>query len=355
VSSRSIASLITRLFLAWCAVACASCESDLWTCTNGIQDGRESGPDCGGGLCAPCGFGISCRADSDCASNACVGRLCAVAASCSDRILSGDESDIDCGGSCPPCDPGRRCRRASDCASDSCTDGICNVPTCSDMLLNQDESDVDCGGRCPGCDNGASCHTGSDCASAICSAGICQATLCHDGMKDADESDVDCGGDTCPLCAPGKKCVAPTDCESSLCDGGICQPMPTTCGPGYMMSPQGCVCDLTTCGSCCDAQNSDRCGLSFMDSSNNCGTHGQACFFCDAVNGYNCEHVYGGKDYCALDCAKAPCAGCCTGPQNQFHMYCRFGDDDTACGIGGARCMACADDEHCIANKCVKK
>ena len=48
------------------------------TCTDGIQNGDETGVDCGGSSCAPC-------------------------ATCDDGIQNGDETGVDCGGSCAPC------------------------------------------------------------------------------------------------------------------------------------------------------------------------------------------------------------------------------------------------------------
>ncbi|MCB0598447.1 MAG: T9SS type A sorting domain-containing protein [Lewinellaceae bacterium] len=70
------------------------------TCTDGIQNGSETGVDCGG-TCPPC-------------------------PTCNDGIQNGDETGVDCGGSsCPAC------------------------PTCTDGIQNGDESGVDCGGSCP--------------------------------------------------------------------------------------------------------------------------------------------------------------------------------------------------------------
>ncbi|MEL6862882.1 MAG: zinc-dependent metalloprotease [Bacteroidota bacterium] len=48
------------------------------TCTDGIQNGNETGVDCGGPDCPPC-------------------------PTCTDGIQNGDETGVDCGGSCPPC------------------------------------------------------------------------------------------------------------------------------------------------------------------------------------------------------------------------------------------------------------
>jgi uncharacterized protein YjdB len=68
------------------------------TCTDGIQNGTETGIDCGG----------SCPA--------CV--------TCSDGIQNGTETGVDCGGSCPAC------------------------PTCNDGIQNGTETGIDCGGSC---------------------------------------------------------------------------------------------------------------------------------------------------------------------------------------------------------------
>jgi hypothetical protein len=77
------------------------------TCTDGVQNGNETGVDCGG----------SCP-------NACP--------TCTDGIQNGNETGIDCGGpDCPAC------------------------PTCSDGIQNGNETGVDCGG--PDC---APCNTG---------------------------------------------------------------------------------------------------------------------------------------------------------------------------------------------------
>ncbi len=77
------------------------------TCTDGVQNGNETGVDCGGPDCPAC-------------------------PTCTDGILNGNETDVDCGGpDCPAC------------------------PTCSDGIQNGDETGVDCGGSsCPPCGGG---------------------------------------------------------------------------------------------------------------------------------------------------------------------------------------------------------
>ncbi|MBK6362661.1 MAG: T9SS type A sorting domain-containing protein [Saprospiraceae bacterium] len=124
------------------------------TCTDGVQNGQETGIDCGGPTCPPC-------------------------ASCTDGIQNGQETGVDCGGPiCPAC------------------------ATCSDGIQNGQETGVDCGGpTCPPC---ASCtdgirngqETGVDCGGPICPA----CATCSDGIQNGLETGVDCGGPNCPPC-----------------------------------------------------------------------------------------------------------------------------------------------------------
>lgn len=74
----------------------------LPTCTDGLVNGAETDVDCGGGLCPKCTTGRRCLVNSDCASLVCAGALC-LAPSCADGVRNGDEICVDCGGSCPAC------------------------------------------------------------------------------------------------------------------------------------------------------------------------------------------------------------------------------------------------------------
>lgn len=83
--------------------------------------------------------------------------------------------------------------------------------SCPDGALNGEESDLDCGGPdCPPCEAQASCAVHTDCQSGSCRAGLCRAPACDDGVKNGHETSVDCGGTTCPRCA-SKTC----NCASS--------------------------------------------------------------------------------------------------------------------------------------------
>jgi hypothetical protein len=156
------------------------------TCSNGVKDGLESGVDCGGDHCAPC--------------------------------AGTDPNDPDTSG----------CVFSSDCESGVCEDGICQAATCTDFIRNGDETDVDCGGSCPGCPDGDDCTVDADCESGVCEDGICQ--------SDDDINWCDCRPDKCndcssqidacaatPGCAEVIECVFDYHCIQANwgCDNGI--------------------------------------------------------------------------------------------------------------------------------------
>jgi len=105
------------------------------TCTDGIQNGQETGIDCGGPscpVCPTCSDGIQNGSETgvDC------GGSCPACSTCTDGIQNDTETGIDCGGTCPACS--------------SCTDGI----------QNGQETGIDCGGpSCPACPNGGGTTT----------------------------------------------------------------------------------------------------------------------------------------------------------------------------------------------------
>jgi len=124
--------------------------------------------------------------------------------SCSDGIMNGNETEIDCGGpdcpACPTCDDGMMNgdEEGVDCGGMECP--VC--PTCNDGIMNGDEEEVDCGGTvcapCPTCDDGMmnGDEEGVDCGGPDCP--VCP--TCDDGIMNGDEDDVDCGGSFCADC-----------------------------------------------------------------------------------------------------------------------------------------------------------
>jgi hypothetical protein len=108
-----------------------------------------------------------------------------------------------------PCDTG-------DCALKPPAD------TCHDRVLDGDESDVDCGGSCAKCPAASMCRIVADCQTAGCDAGHCRAASCSDGIRDGIESDRDCGAiNGCALCQTGQVCANSGDCASAKCSAGV--------------------------------------------------------------------------------------------------------------------------------------
>jgi cysteine-rich repeat protein len=125
-----------------------------------------------------------CSLDQACpggAANTC--GVC-VAPSCVDNKKNGLETDTDCGGgTCGGCAPGKGCVANNDCNSGVCSStvssktgtGTCAAPTCTDNVLNGSETDVDCGGgtctqtcgtvpaTCYQCPDNQACKVNLDC------------------------------------------------------------------------------------------------------------------------------------------------------------------------------------------------
>jgi hypothetical protein len=202
-----------------CGGTCAPCP----TCDDELQNGSESDVDCGGTCAERCETEQRCRESADCAS-----LICAVVcqpANCRDDVRNGQETGQDCGGSCMGCDNGSACKRNSDCQSAHCQNDVCVSAGCTDTITNGLETDEDCGGgECAPCAAPHKCKQPSDCESRRCTAGTCSAPSCTDATQNQQESAADCGGPNCPPCGTGKSCGVMSDCESGLCQNGTCVP-----------------------------------------------------------------------------------------------------------------------------------
>ena len=205
------------------------------TPSDGVQNGGETGVDCGGASAAgsdgapACSNGMGCSGGADCQSESCQSSKC-VPASCTDSVKNGDETDTDCGGSCAACADGKSCGVPKDCTSLDCLAGSCKAASCNDQITNGAETATDCGGGiCPPCASGLACGHPTDCSSGVCTGSLCQLPTDTDRVKNGGETDTDCGGsdvagnDGAPACASGKMCLAATDCTSGVCKGDVCQ------------------------------------------------------------------------------------------------------------------------------------
>lgn len=123
------------------------------------------------------------------------------AASCTDAVDNGNETGVDCGGLCGSnCADGITCNVGADCLRGNCTAGLCI--SCFDGIKNQTEGDTDCGGTCAvRCGSSQTCNITADCISGICDASnICVPT---GDPGDACASDNDCDSRVCDAGGPG--------------------------------------------------------------------------------------------------------------------------------------------------------
>ena len=264
---------------------------------------------------------------------------------CTDGADNGFETGIDCGNAamsgCPACPDGQGCNNFFDCINLNCGGGICQPAACDvggaggDGVLNGTETDVDCGG--PGCDPcpfGDDCNVDSDCAIGgpagvgICDGGVC--VSCNDGVLNGEETDTasafggggeDCGGSDCLPCSDGADCGVNGDCgqTDALCTNNVC----TSCFDGVLNNQE------TAIGG---GPGGEDCGQSANGGNGVCP---------DCVDTFTC----GNNDDCASgQCWDDPSAGlicvsCSDGAQN---------DNETDVDCGGLDCAPCADGLGCL-------
>ena len=106
---------------------------------------------------------------SDCRSAVCdeLTLICQVP-TCEDGVQNGEEPSPDCGGlgtACPDsCELGEACEVDVNCLGDNiCVDNVCVPPGCEDAYVNYGETDLNCGGpECPACADGLGCLLSTD-------------------------------------------------------------------------------------------------------------------------------------------------------------------------------------------------
>jgi cysteine-rich repeat protein len=160
--------------------------------------------------------GASCAAGGTCSSAG----VCVPAASCTDNMMNGTETGVDCGGSCAPastCGTGIGCAIAADCTSGVCsgTPMTCQAARCGDGTMQAGEmcdDGNDTNGD--GCDDGA----GDACRATGCGNGVVTGTeVCDDGnAMNGDGCDNNC---TATACGNGVTAGAET-CDDGNATGG---------------------------------------------------------------------------------------------------------------------------------------
>jgi hypothetical protein len=278
----------------------------------------------------------------------CVKGAC-TAASCRDGVNDGDETGVDCGGSCPPCDDGAPCKGPADCKSKHCDGlgggggggagggaggagaggggggnalGVC-APCTAHADCAADEYCDPASGACASKKaDGQSCQEPAACLSASCSDGVCCDAPCGGAC---DACSVAAGATTDGVCAlVGKGAPGNPLCEGGFACDGASTGCPTSCSQGDGLACVGgkpckdakccdatCDADCQTCvtGTCAPvtgADDPDTCtGASTCD----------ALGVCKKKNGVGCStgaECATGHCTDAVCCDKAPAA--CAGP-----------------------------------------
>jgi hypothetical protein len=255
---------VACLTAANCAAQSTLCKINTCTANScGITNAaaETTCTDNGGSVCNGNGSCVACVTAADCApqSTVCKTNTCAANACGTSNVSLGtmctDSGGTVCNGN-----------------------GSCVAATCSDGIKDGNETDVDCGGgTCPPCADTKDCKVGSDCVDKVCSGNplTCQAPTCSDGVQNGQETDVDCGGPTCDAqgktCALGKRCGTGADCTDDTCTSNVC----VTAGNGAACTSNAeCtsgVCDINGTGNCCAASCvGGACGATSCDTSGAC-------------------------------------------------------------------------------------
>jgi hypothetical protein len=223
-------------------------------CSDGVKDAGETDVDCGGSCGATCTdspVAQMCMVGSDCISHVCGGAGPTVCQppSCTDGVKNGAETDVDCGG--PACDAaGHTCADLAHCAvSADCTNATCfgsglgMCVSCTDGVMDGNETAVDCGGmECDSqnrtCGPSASCDIADDCTG---STPACTGTVYSNGATCTANQCVagtttDCAASSM-VCNPASGCVAcnvAADCPptGSECIAATCTA--NTCGTQFL-------------------------------------------------------------------------------------------------------------------------
>jgi hypothetical protein len=328
-----------------------ACQTTIPACLNGQEQ-----------ICIPvtptaeiCGNGI----DDDC--DGLVDENCT--GSCTDGILNGTETGVDCGGpTCPPCPAGQGCSTMSDCGPGLiCQGGIC-VEGCPPAGTACDDGDP-CtvndtqNGSCQCIGMPLVCDDGNPCTTDICQNGTCvfmvapNGTACPGGV---------CNNGTCVTsCPPGTTNCGGTcvDLSTSSQNCGACG---NTCPPG-----QTCVNGLCTLVSCPDADNDGYTTCEGDCNDSNSSIFPGAPEVCDGMDN-DCDGLVDEGVLCSLPNATTACQSgsctiitCLTGFANCDGITANgcetaLGNDNSNCGACGIVCpagMICSNGQ-CIIQSC---
>ncbi len=241
-------------------------------------DGASACVECVGNASCTVGTTPSC----DPATHTCI--------SCSDGVQNGPETGKDCGGLCPKCD-GDLCGQGPECKSLKCDDAVCCNMSCMGTCVACDLpgeggkcsfvakglQDSQCSGGAKACDGNGACASGvtgragvpcvadGDCYAGACN-GVCRLANLAPCSDDAECASLHCNANVCTACS------GPGDCASSQCSAAM-----------RCLVPGGGICNVNgdCAGGTCDLPT-HLCGKSLMAgcaTASDCATH-----YCTGMN-----------------------------------------------------------------------
>ncbi|MFO0756201.1 MAG: DNRLRE domain-containing protein [Byssovorax sp.] len=295
-----------------------SCNQGSFDCDGNPKNGCEP---------TPCADGSHCAQGAGCASHVCAGGICAPPA-CNDHVQNGDETGVDCGGSCAVPEVCDGIDNDCDGLVDeglgviTCGEGACavSVPACANGQPGVCDPHASDGLSCNddhACTGNDACQGGA-CAGAPLVGPVCRASTgpC-DPAEACDGIALDCPADALSpagaLCrAPAGACDAAETCTgaSAACPADVLSPAGTTCRAAAN------ECDVaescTGASSACPGDGVKAAGTACADDGNACTA--------DACNGTSgapaCAHA--AKLGCSSGAAGSSCrailnAGASTG------------------------------------------
>jgi GH25 family lysozyme M1 (1,4-beta-N-acetylmuramidase)/predicted alpha/beta superfamily hydrolase len=225
-------------------------------------------------------------------------------ATCSDGVQDGNETGIDCGGACPACPIGQGCLIDADCGDrDPCTTDTCVAHACVHapvVCVAQDQchdaGTCDMTGLCsnPAKPDGTNCSDGNSCtAGDTCRAGTCAGGAplsCDDGNL--------CTVDTCN---PSSGCVNTPGNAGAVCraSAGVCDVSESCDGVHNTCPADGFQSAATVCRPAtaqCDVAEtctgmSAACPADALASNGTSCSDGNACTLADTCQGGACRSL----------------------------------------------------------------